>query len=352
MKRLLFGLGFAVMVLVAAELLLRLVLPGPDGPDGHIAPALVNHGQWFSEVAGTVTASYQEVLLTPEVFRADEPRRIAFLGGSSVHGGTGKVPFDKEFPSLVEEDLGRPVLNLGLPGLDSHDHVRILEALLAYEVETVVLYCCHNDFGNLYFRDRFGGLAPSLFARLKQEAERLRLVAAMGKLVYRLKLPDPEPATKPGVAPEAISAAVERLEERLHKAADLAEHAGVQLVLVTPASALALPPAGKSCAEQPCARDLWQAGLDLTGEDPERGGELLRQARDRDGIPIRAPGAAVEVVRRVAAERDLLLVDAERDLPRATGLDVAQTALFEDLVHLTAQGHGELARLLRVALRE
>ncbi len=353
MKRLAFGLGFALFVLGAAEIVLRLLLGAPSQPFGHVAPALTVHDVWFTETEGEVVATYQEVLLPPERFDVQARRpRVAFLGGSSVHGGTGKVRAEMEFPALVGRSLGVEALNLGLPGLESKDHVAILEALLAYEVDTVVAYCCHNDFGNLYFRKAYGDWWSGTSARVAAVLDGLMLSHLVRRLTGRLVGTGAEAspsASWPSASDRAE--ALEGLEANLERLADLAEGAGVDLVLVTPVSAIMLPPAQTTCASDPCAAEGYEQAKILHETDIEAATAAYRAVRDADEIPVRAPTAAQQVVRDVAARRGLALVDAERDLPRAGELDTPSGRLFEDLVHLNAQGHHELSTLIVEVLR-
>ena len=154
---------------------------------------------------------------------------------------------------------------------------------------------------------------------------------------------DPDPRSQfeaAGLGVEQKKQALTYLEQNLRRMAWLADDYGVELILVVPVSRLEVAPKGRDCeAPDSCAIEFFRAGD-------------LSKARDADTIPLRAPSYAQEVVRQVAQDEGLRLVDAEADLPRAEGTDYPATHHFMDVVHFTAAGHQALAELIAPTLKE
>ena len=92
--------------------------------------------------------------------------------------------------------------------------------------------------------------------------------------------------------------------------------------------------------------DLYVEGAKLENSDPIAAKAFFERARDAGPIPIRAPTAAVQAVREVAASTDAILVDAEAQLPRAATVDLPSPALFNDAVHFNANGHLAMAQVI------
>ena len=114
-----------LMLLGVGELSLRFML-GPPPPAVRVFSALgQKHPQFLEEGPSGWVTTYQRV---PTVLRSDTYAVV--VGGSSVHRGGPGVVTDREFPAIAGRGLGRPVLNLGAPGLDSHDLLSLVEELI------------------------------------------------------------------------------------------------------------------------------------------------------------------------------------------------------------------------------
>lgn len=131
-----------------------------------------------------------------------------------------------------------------------------------------------------------------------------------------------------------------------------AKRAGVPMLIVSPASDLLGTPTQGFCTGPGCAIELHQEAMSVRASDPDKAAALLRRARDLDRLPLRAPGAAVDVLRQIAEEDGLIFVDAEALLPQESGLAVPARSLFRDAVHFTAEGHQAMAELLAPHVRE
>ena len=127
---------------------------------------------------------------------------------------------------------------------------------------------------------------------------------------------------------------------------------GLPLVLVTPVSKLTAPSVDAPCDDpQTCPQAQIDRAKALADTEPRRAVAILERVRDSDPMALQAPTAAVEAVRAVAARwPHATLVDAEAGLPRDRSFDVPSGRLFIDAVHLSPQGHNQMASLLAIGL--
>lgn len=348
-RRLSFAALITLGLLLSAELLLRLVYGAPNEVANVFKAISYPDGSWFAVDATGVSTTYVNLdPIAPFPRRSGRPR-VAVLGGSTTHGGSINLPRKREFPQLVERATGYTTLNLASPGLDSFDSVGIAQELFESEVDLLVIYDGHNDFGNMYFQERFGTAGSGVEARLRALLDRsqvfTQLHRALGGPDGRPRMVGPRVGATPLITPARMAAALKAFELNLNRLCDLAEAHRAGVVLITPASSVFRRPYDRN----PGPEGAWAAfeqGVALRGRDPVQAGALLTAARDRDTIPLRAPTAAIEVVRRVAVERGVTLVDADRDLPREPLMLVVEGALMPDGIHFTQQGHEEMAKLL------
>jgi len=339
--RLLLGLTVAGLLLGLTELGLRIAL-GPPGAPVQVYSGLEGpRDHWFEVNEDLLHATYQ-IRQGDRGTRIPLVRtgpRVAILGGSSVRGGSINLTSEQEFPDLLGDQLGIEIYNMGRPALDSHDLLAIMEELKEVEMDAWVVYTGHNDFGNTYFHQRYAGWSGGALARLEGLLERLQLYLQLRKAVGTAKAntADPNPMDQfsdSAVTEEQKKRTMGHFELNLRRMVWLAQEVGVELVLVVPVSQLDVPPIGKGKA----AEELFKAGS-------------LVEARDADTIPIRAPTAAQDLVRRVASEEGVVLIDADADLPREPGEDYPETRLFMDHVHFTEYGHQAMAELIAPELQ-
>jgi lysophospholipase L1-like esterase len=340
--RLLLGLSVAIVLLGGLELGLRIAL-GPPGAPVQVYSGLEGPRDYWFEIQGDLIQATYQIRQGDQGSRIPLARtgpRIAIFGGSSVRGGSVNLVEEQEFPDLLADQLGIEVYNMGRPALDSHDLVAILEEFKEVEMDAWVVYTGHNDFGNTYFHQRYAGWAGGALARLQGLLERLQIYWQLRNVVGAAKIntTDPNPMDQfsdSGVSEEQKERAMGHLELNLRRMAWLAREAGVELVFVVPVSHLNVPPAGQDAASEALFKE----------------GSLV-EARDADPIPIRAPTAAQELVRRVAAEEGVVLIDADAELPREEDEDYPESRLFMDHVHFTEYGHQAMAELIAPRLQE
>lgn len=355
-RKLAFALVTSLLLLAVVEGALRLVF-GPPPPPVLVYNTYNKKQGYFAESGGQVKATYIE-LDPPAPFPAQPTGpRCMVIGGSSVHGGSPDVSAKGEFPALIEASTGITMVNLGVPGHDSFDHVNVVKDALRWPWTCMVLYMGHNDFGNTYFQARYGDLAGGLQARAQATFERLQLYVQLSRLVKptagtatrRMGLPT---STEGFMTETRWWAALRYLRANTEQILWMAEKAGVAVVMVSPASSLLDRPAQGDCSEPGCAMMLYQQAVKLRSADPVEAAALLRRARDNDRVPLRAPGAAQDALRSVAQEHGALWVDAEAALPQERDLKIPAKALFRDAVHFTVAGHQAMATLLAPAVQQ
>lgn len=349
-RRALFGLVFATFLFAITEIVLRAYM-GPPPPPVKVYNAIGDHASWFSVNSGRVTADYINID-PPEPFPVSwNGKRCAALGGSTVHGGTPSLGMPGEFPNLVAQQVGFPVLNLANPGLDSFDHVEIVTRLLQWRFDCLVLLGGHNDFGNAYFQKRYGTLASGLAARARAGLENFQLFVQLNRLLAPPEGVSRSEQTRGGSAANLVDdqawwAALRYLEANTRRIAWMARQHGVKLIIVSPPSGLHVAPGQRDCSGPSCPWTVYQEAQAAIYSDPQRAAELFRRARDLDRLALRAPSAAQDALKKVAAEEGAIFVDAERELPQEQSVPIPDRDLFKDGVHFTSEGHQAMARLL------
>lgn len=352
------GLGVALGFFAGLEGVLRLTV-GPPPPAVPVFAALSEHERYLAADGDFLTPVYSLPAM-PAFPRAATGRRFAVLGGSSVHGGTVTLSYDREFPHRAGRMVGAEVLNLGSPGLDSHDHIRILEELSSVELDALVVYAGHNDFGNAHFESRYGTVSSAVVARARSVLGRLQIYTQLARLVTPVS--GARRRTRERMLPgggemhlldeSRREMALAGFRANLERIAWTTKQRGLPLVLVTPVSKLTAPSVDAPCDDpQTCPQAQIDRAKALADTEPRRAVAILERVRDSDPMALQAPTAAVEAVRAVAARwPHATLVDAEAGLPRDRSFDVPSGRLFIDAVHLSPQGHNQMASLLAIGL--
>ncbi len=347
----------AALLLAGLELGTRAFL-GPTAPVPVYSGSQVS-GQWLEAREDTVHVISQASEMVDIQFPAQPTApRIAVLGGSSVHGGS-HLNASEEFPGLIQKSTGIRTLNLGKPANDSHDVVKILEELLKWPMTAVVVYTGHNDFGNLFFNDRFGTVQQGRQARLQASLERFQLFNVLKRTLKpevngsQNVLADPLRSDTDllAIGTERRTTALRYYKLNLERMAWLCERADVPLILVTPVGNIYAPPVSRDCVFEPCAAQLHQEAAALLDADRARALSLLEQARNVDPIPLRAPSPAVDAVRAMGAHPGVTVIDAVASLPVDRRVDAPARWLFKDPVHFSAAGHIEMAHLIAPIVR-
>lgn len=362
LRRLLVGLAVALGLLGLVELGLRLALGPPPPP---VKVYRVESGLYrYIEVTdgGEAVLRYQQGGDRPRFPVAPEGPRFAVLGGSSVHLGTRGIEPEEQFPGLLAAATGFEVLNLGAPALDSHDLAELTAEAVELGLTGLVVYTGHNDIGNAWFFERYGSAGGRWQAELLALLEHLQLYCQLRRLLDGAQLVEmgahngvgPQARLQPesDLSPERRAVALRYLEANLRRIAHLTRRAGVELVLVTPVSNAFTAPNPECLAPPECAMDYFHAAMEARDRDPVQATAWLWRAIELDRVPVRATPQVVDIVREVARDEELRLVDAAALLPREPGLDLPAVDLFQDHMHFTAEGQRHMAELLEPVLRE
>lgn len=345
------ALSLGVAVLAATEAALRATL-GPPPPPIQVYNAIGEHDHWLEpRPDGTWLPTYQ---LHAAPVPADTP--VVVLGGSSVHGGTPGLTTAGEFPALTSAELGVPVANLGSPGLDTHDHVAILEALAETTLQPsiVVVYAGHNDFGNARFQARYGTVSAGLAAHTQALLEHFQLYVQLSRTLRPVSGQARQRGVsldQPSLTEGAHNAALRHLQANLARMVHLTESNGQQLVFMSPLSQLLSPPVDPTCTDTRCPQRDFEAARTLRERDPEGAADLLRRARDHDLAAPRSPTAVATTMTALARDNaHVHVIISEHKVPQAPAVPVPDRRLFADPVHPSAAGHTALATALAQTL--
>ena len=336
MKRLALTAGSFVVSLLLVELLLRLAWTNPyrnEIPD-HVVDLRIHHPfkalpvdrrDARADAPTTVLRSDARGYLLPSRRFEHPDASILFLGGSTTE--CAAVSEDERFPALVSSLLEREglrvdTLNAGRSGNTTHDAINILLNWGAEDApDVVVLMEAANDIGVLRqdgsYRSRSGRPLTAAVARtwLLQRASSVSWVAgAVRNWVtvgnpLRRKGPLPRPSELEAVPTQAY-------EKRLRAFVAVAKALGTRPVLMT----------------QPLARRRTALTPEWTTLDD--------QNRFND------------VIRRVAAEEQVVLVDLARHVSEEIEGWDEPMRLFYDGIHVTDFGSRVYAEYIAARLRE
>jgi hypothetical protein len=354
--RMALGLAVAIALLGAAEVSLRVLLGPPPAPIRVYGALGDKSGLERTDRGYQVTWQEDIPATLPGQPRDGGPPRAYVAGGSTVHGGSELSPA-VEFSAIAGRRAHVLTWNLGTPGLDSHDLVRILDEVNAVSPpDAWVVYTGHNDLGNARFQQRYGSVKAGILAHTQSALEHLRLYATLSRLLRpsgAARAKGIDSGAQPSLTIEQYNVALRHLQANLAHMVWQTEQAGQALVLVVPTCDLLWPPKPEVCEDPPCPVALYETAMEIRADDPAEASRLFSLARDKDRIVLRAPSAVGDTIRSLAETHDhVSVVEAERDLPRHGDLDVPHQDLFLDGMHLTAKGHQTLGQLIAPVLAE
>jgi len=417
-RKILFAAIMVGLVLGSVELVLRVagVAPAVSTEDPFVGFA--GSVPLFEE---TVLEDGTRLLVTDEAKRGhfnvqsfsekkpDDVLRVFCLGGSTTFGRpySDATSFSGWMRQLLPQADGSrryEVINAGGISYASYRVTRIVEEVLDYDPDVLVIYTGHNEF-----------LEERTYGKVRDRSPLLRAAldvvnhTRIGSLAASALGADTEAVDGRTILPTEVQARLDHsagldlysrddalasgvlrhYEKALRTMVAAARAADVGVVLVTPASNLAdfspfkseaTPGVETSEADarrRAAAFALDSGDLDLALEaareaaelDPRHAGtqfvlgEVLREAgrfeeaaaaftraRDEDVCTLRAPSPLVDACRRIAEEAGVTTVDAvelfEVEARRTMGAPLVGDDFFLDHVHPTIDGH----RLLAVAL--
>lgn len=319
-KKVGFSVLFAALIFGLSESLLRVSL-GPPPPPVKVYAGLEKQDTWFQEKKSQVQATYDFGIAIDPFPAESATKRVAFVGGSTVHGGLGDPNPKIEFPHLTQKTTRAHAVNVGQPGLDSHDLARLIPQLLEWRFDAVVLYTGHNDFGNTYFLDRYSGIRGGLTAQTGAALEHFQVYVQLRRALRSWQggresiIGQEHDNVKPALSTPRRQAATRYLAANLRRIAWHCKKADIPLLLVLPV------------------------------HDESRVAALK-------GVPLFADSKAVAAIRSVAVDLEIPLFDTHAALTSETSTSTLNPEFFIDVVHLSPQGHRALAAKLAPVLKD
>lgn len=317
----------------------------------------------------------------------------------------------REFLPAADRNKNWEVINAGGISYASYRVAHLMEELVNYQPDLFIIYTGHNEFLEERTYSQLKEIPPIVRSTVSL-LTKTRTWAAMSNALQTVGLhPQKEEKTQNqlGFRVDAIldeSVGMNRytrddpLRENilkhyrlsLERMVGLARSVGAKVVFVTPASSLNdctpfksehtpnLSPADRERTEQLLAQakealrqENWQQAVDIlqpaVALDPrhaelnyrlgqallklgrtEEAGAALQRARDEDVCPLRALTPMRQIVKDVAREQDVDVVDyvalLEQQMQNTKGYPIPGEELFLDHVHPTIEGHKILALAL------
>lgn len=141
--------------------------------------------------------------------------------------------------------------------------------------------------------------------------------------------------------------ALSYFQDNIEKMIWLAQQNNTPIIFIVPMRDLLRAPLG-DCREEPCSLDLYDQGIALRSTNSQEAVNLLAQASDADGIPLRVLSSAQEYLRSVS-QKGVFVIDAPTLLKGGDG--IVPSEYFQDHVHLSQKGHQQLASVLAPFLK-
>ena len=398
-------------VLILAELGLRAVgayEPEPlfiqvEGAEDYLTPNPEVGKRFFGEAGPAPGPAHH-------AFRAEKPRRgfrLVVQGGSSAagfpygHGGT--------FPRMLEQRLTRTfpdrlveVVNTGMDAVSSWALVDLAPEIVAIRPDAVLVYAGHNEYFGALGAASVNRAGGAFATRLYLALDESRLFTALARLWGALLGGDSGTVSDRSMmeslatgqrvrrGSETWQRGVRQFERNLTDLACGYRDAGIPVFLGTVASNERHQPpfdpgpflegtGAESWSQEYAAAQGHLASGDsaeatarftaLLETDPDAAGPLFglarihdaagrtgeaaaayAAARDRDGLPFRAPSEMNEVIGRVADACDAVLVDARGAIAAQSPLGIPGQALFLEHLHPNVDGYFVLADAFYAAL--
>ncbi len=341
------AVAFSLLVLLGFEGLLRHTL-GPPPPPIQVFGGLVDREAWLHD-AGDTWQFYDGRPLP-------KPGDVAVLGGSSVHGGTPGLSFPNEFPAVAARISGRTVVNLGDPGLDSHDLRRIVGELVQRtpaegRPTTLVLYAGHNDYGNARFQARYGTMSSGILAHTQSILEQSQMYAQLSRLLRPARGQFRQRGVNVDAFPPlndlAYEATTRHFRANIESILFMAANAQMKVILVEPVSDLYAPPADQDCLPTRCATEKYKQGIAALPHDAVKARSYLQEAKDEDRLALRAPQAVSTWFQSLATQHtEVDYLATFQELSHGSPTGIPDRSLFQDPIHLSAEGHARVGDAL------
>jgi len=365
------------------------------------------------------TARNKRRFFNDQVFADAKPagtRRLFCLGGSTTYGRpySDATSFCGWLRELLPEADARSrweVVNAGGISYASYRVAALMPELARHDPDVFVIYTGHNEFleertyASLRDRNRLLRRVESVLRHTHIDAALRRLIAPAQGRAPAASSGEVETVLDRSIGPAAYrrddvlrERVLDQYRDNLERIVRSARSAGASPLLIVPAANLRDCSPFKSTHDDSIpapARAAWQQAVDRgrgrlaegrTSEaraafaeavaiDPRRADgwyalgrtqlllaeneaaeQSLRRARDEDVCPLRAISPIPRIVREVAAELDVPLVDFEALIARRVTATFGHAApgddWFLDHVHPTVEGHRQLALALLAKMQD
>lgn len=247
--------------------------------------------------------------------------RVGVIGDSCSFLGQDLYP--NQFGRMLEQQLGRPVevVNASCPGYTSEQGKRRLNDLWDWDVDLVIVYFGWND----HWKSLNGMTDGDLYSRqeLSEEAQSWLGMSRLVWLLYslRAKLTPPVPA-----AQSPVRVPLENYRQNLSEILDSCEMRECPVLCITAPSAF-------------LANQLPDWAFSFFGQ-------IYRMSFEEVASIPETHAAYHSVIRQLCADRDIAkVVDVAKHWSSEDQWDRLPERFRGDRIHLTDQGHREIAEL-------
>ena len=348
-RKIIYTLLIFVGFFASIEFALR-VTKGPLAPSILVYSSIGDLQEWFFVKNGYARPLYKVNARNFSV--TSEKPRMAFLGGSTVHGGSPTVLLQQEFPHLIGKQLSIDVLNLARPSIDSHDILRIVEELQHFDFTHWVIYTGHNDFGNAYFFQRYKTWNAGVEAKTRSWLSSLHMYNLLKRTVQPVnslqKTLGWENFHGDAVSFEQRELILKHLKENILRINWLGRKQGVKVTFVLPIASATKRPLG-NCNKSVmnlCSHDIHRKALRIQSQNPQKARELFIESWEYDTIPLRIPFSAQQELKSFFEEKQLHYFDLPSHILTDPIMQLPDDNLFHDHVHLSKEGHQLVAQKL------
>ena len=347
-RKIIYTILVFLIVFLSIEGSLRYV-QGPLAPSVLVYSSVGNFTKWFDIRKGFARPVYK---VNARNFPVQSSKsRMAFLGGSTVHGGSPTVLLQQEFPNLVGKNLSKEVMNLARPSIDSHDILQIAEELIQFDFDHWVVYTGHNDFGNAYFFQRYKTWNAGVEAKTRSWLSSLHMYNFLQKTISPVNSLQRslgwENFHGDAVTLRQRDLITKHLKENIKRINWLGERNGVTVTFILPVASATMRPLGNCSKVMPlCSHDIHRKALRLETINPKRARELFLDAWEYDTIPLRIPHSVQRELQEFFEENELSYVNMSDLVPKDQKLDLPDDSFFHDHVHFSKSGHQFVAEQL------
>ena len=116
---------------------------------------------------------------TPDIINAPSAGRTIVAFGDSLVRGVG-ADEGKDFVSRVAEQIGRPIINMGVPGDTTRDALTRLDEVLALKPDTVIVLLGGNDYLKRIPKEETFSNLGTIVTRLQQNGAAVLVLGVRG----------------------------------------------------------------------------------------------------------------------------------------------------------------------------